>query len=433
MHGDRKGRKSLPQAILAVLALGALILASSTASQTPAPVSASPSAAMIEKGRYLAIVGDCNGCHTRAGGSYLAGGFPLNTPFGVIYSANITPDKDTGIGSWTLADFQRSMSQGKDDQKHNLYPAMPYPSYTHVTVADDAAIFAYLKSVTPVNYTPPANKLPFPLTVRPLVSFWNWLYLKRGPIAPPPQASVQWARGAYIVRGLGHCGACHTPKTLLQGDKSDDALQGGTLDNWFAPDLNGDRRSGLASWTAADIVEYLKTGRNARSSASGSMAREIAFSTSKLTDTDLAAIATYLKSLPAAKAAPEPPRLNANVMTEGKAIYVDECSACHKMDGSGVPRFFAPLVGSSNVQSPNPTSIDHVILTGTRMPATDTRPTQLAMPAFAWKLNDQEVAAVATYIRNSWGNVAPTVSADQVGDVRSKVAAHPVRKPPSKV
>jgi len=417
--------------IAATLCVGAFALQSSSHSQTSAPPS--PNAAMIAKGRYLAALGDCASCHTREGGPALAGGFALNTPFGTIYSANITQDKTTGIGSWSQTDFERTMNEGQDNHKRNLYPAMPYPSYTHVTKGDVDAIFAYLKMVKPVHYTPPPNRLQFPLTIRPLLFFWNWLYLRHGPIAVPARASPQWVRGAYIVQGLGHCGACHTPKTIFQGDKYDDALQGDVLDNWFASDLTGDPRAGLASWSAADIVEFLKTGRNARSSASGSMSPVIVHSMSKMSDTDLKAIAVYLKSVPEAKSETQPQHPAAALMAQGRAVYVDECSACHKMDGAGVARFFPPLRGNANVQQTDPTTLLHYILTGTQTATTSARPTPFSMPTYAWKLNDDELAALATYIRNSWGNAAATVSADQVKDLRRKVAAHPQRKPPSKV
>ncbi|HEY5048465.1 MAG TPA: cytochrome c [Rhizomicrobium sp.] len=420
---------SRPGLIVATLCVTAFALQISSLSHASAPANAT----RVAEGRYLAAVGDCASCHTREGGPALAGGFALNTPFGTIYSANITQDKTTGIGSWSQTDFERTMSQGQDDQKQNLYPAMPYPSYAHATQGDVDAIFAYLKTVKPVHYNPPPNRLPFPLTIRPLLSFWNWLYLKHGPIAVPAHASPQWVRGAYIVQGLGHCGACHTPKTIFQGDKYDDALQGDALDNWFAPDLNGDHRQGLGSWSAADIVEFLKTGRNARSSASGSMSLVIVHSTSKMSDADLKAIAAYLKSLPAAKSEPAPAHPAAVLMAQGRAVYVDECSACHKMDGAGVARFFPPLRGNTNVQQTNPTTLLHYILTGAQTATTSAKPTPFSMPTYAWKLNNDELAAVATYIRNSWGNVAPAVSRDQVGDLRGKIAAHPARKPPSKV
>lgn len=420
------------RALAAALALGvcALALAASTTGQVAPP--APPSAAQIASGQYLVAVGDCAGCHTRGHATALAGGYPLNTPFGSIYSANITPDRATGIGSWSEADFYRAMHTGRDDQKQNLYPAFPYAYFIKISRADVDDIRAYLMTRAPVHYTPPANPLPFSLPIRPLVSFWNWLYLKPGDYLPQRAYGAAWNRGAYIVEGLGHCGACHTPKTLLEGDKLSQAFQGGTLDNWFAPNLNGDRRGGLGTWTAADIAEFLKTGRNARSSASGSMARVVALSTSKMSDADLAAVATYLKSRPAA-ANPPTPRIDISLMRQGQAIYVDNCSGCHKVNGAGVPRFFPPLSGNTNVQSSNPTTLAHIVLTGTIMPATATRLTQFAMPAFAWKLNDQQIAAVVTYVRNSWGNAAPPVSADQVGNLRSKVAAHPVRKPSSRV
>lgn len=417
------------RAILAIAVLGALTTAA--VSQIPAPApSANP--ALIEQGRYLAVLGDCASCHTRPGGAPFAGGLPLKTPFGAIYSANITPDKDTGIGSWSEADFYRSMHEGGDDQKHHLYPAMPYPYYTLAPRSEVDAIRAYLMSVKPVGYMPPANTLPFPLNIRWGLTFWNWLYLKEGTWRPAAGRSAAWNRGAYIVEGLGHCGACHTPKTLAMGDKRDDALQGGVIDNWFASDLNGDRRGGLGSWTGADIVEFLKTGRNARSSASGSMSLVVQVSTSKMTGADLAAIAVYLKSLPAAKSgAPANPK--STTMAQGRAIYVDACSACHKVDGSGVPRFFPPLAGNANVQSSDPTTLDRFILTGTQVAATEARPTALSMPTFAWKLTNAQAAAVATYIRNAWGNAASPVSADTVGKLRGKVAAHPVRKPSGRV
>ncbi len=418
------------RAILAAVALGAL--ASGAVSQAPAPAPPATNAALVEQGRYLAILGDCASCHTRPGGQPYAGGLPLTTPFGAIYSANITPDKDTGIGSWSEADFYRAMHEGRDDQNHHLYPAMPYPYYTRVPRAEVDAIRAYLLSVKPVGYTPPANTLPFPLNIRWGLTFWNWLYLKEGDFRPAARRSAQWNRGAYIVQGPGHCGACHTPKTLAMGDKGDDALRGGVIDNWFAPDLSGERRGGLGSWSAADIVEFLKTGRNARSSASGSMSLVVQVSTAKMTDADLSAVAVYLKSLPAAKAAnPASPRTA--VMTAGRAIYIDECSACHTMNGVGATRFFPPLAGNANVQSSDPTTLDHFILTGTQTAATEARPTALSMPAFAWKLTNAQVAAVATYIRNSWGNAASPVSADTVGKLRGKVAAHPLRKPPGRV
>jgi mono/diheme cytochrome c family protein len=240
-----------------------------------------------------------------------------------------------------------------------------------------------------------------------------------------------WNRGAYIVTGPGHCGACHTPKNFLSGDERDKPLQAGLLDNWLAPNLNGDEHGGLASWSAADIVEFLKTGRNAKAAAGASMASVIQHSTWQMSDQDLGAIATYIKSLPAAQPPPSPPRLDPNVMQAGAAIYRDQCAACHRADGAGVSHEFPSLAGDALLQSHDPTTIDRYILTGTQIAATSARPTPLAMPAFAWKLSDGEIADVATYIRNSWGNVAPPITAGQVAKLRRAVAAHPTRPAPS--
>jgi mono/diheme cytochrome c family protein len=415
-------------AIAAVAAAFAgLLLVAPGAGQTPEPAEARSS--QVEQGRYLAALGDCESCHNRPGGQRFAGGLPLNTPFGVIYSANITPDRDTGIGSWSADAFYRAMHQGRDDQNAHLYPAFPYPYFTRMSRAEVDAIRAYLMSQPAVSYRPPPNELPFPVSIRGVIGLWNWLYFKPGDFQPTQGQSAEWNRGAYIVTGPGHCGACHTPKTLLGGDRKVAFLQGGLIDNWFAPGLNGDPRAGLADWSGADIAEFLKTGRNARTSASGSMSDVITNSTSLMSDADLRAVAAYLKSLPAASPKPLASSPEPAAMRAGEAVYIDSCAACHKADGSGTPGFFPPLKGNSNVQSANPTTLDHFVLSGTETTATAARPTPLAMPSFGWKLSDREIADVATYVRNSWGNLARPVSAAEVGKLRKKVAAHPVRKP----
>lgn len=419
-------------ALAAAIAAGLSLLASGAGVGQSNGVATPATAAQIEQGRYLVVLGDCEACHDRPGGPPLAGGLPLNTPFGTIYSANITPDRDTGIGAWSEEAFYRAMHEGRNAAGSHLYPAFPYPYYTRLSRADVDAIRAYLLTRPAVSYRPPANKLPFPISIRAAVGVWNWLYFKAGDYRPDPAHDAVWNRGAFLVTGPGHCGACHTPKSFLGGDRRTEALQGGVLDNWFAPDLNGDAHGGLAAWTVADIVEFLKTGRNARANASASMSDVITHSTSQMNDADLTAIATYLKSLPAAKAPPASGAPDAATMRAGQAIFVDNCSACHRADGSGTPRWFPPLKGDANLQSSNPTTIVRFILNGTATAPTATRPTPLAMPAFAWKLDDRQVAAVATYVRNSWGNAAPPVTAGEVGKLRRKVAAHPIRKPPEK-
>jgi mono/diheme cytochrome c family protein len=250
---------------------------------------------------------------------------------------------------------------------------------------------------------------------------WNWMYFKDGTFKPDPKKSQQWNRGAYLVEGLGHCGACHTPKNFAGADDSGSALRGGNLQNWFAPDLGPDLRVGLGHWSSDDIAEYLKTGRNRFSNATGPMSEVVQYSTSKLTDDDLHAIAAYLKDLPTKGQGGgdnTKPSVDANVASAGKAIFGDQCAECHGADGSGEPTFFPPLKGNNNVQQSDPTTVVRVILEGARSVPTKARPTPLSMPAFGWKLTDAQVAAVATYIRSSWGNAASPVTAGQVAPVR---------------
>ncbi len=391
----------------------------------PGPVADSP---QIAQGHILAIQGDCEGCHNRPGGQTYAGGLPLATPFGTIYSANITQDRETGIGSWTADQFWNAMHNGVRADGAKLYPAFPYPYFTHITRGESDALYAYFKTVPAVSYRPPANKLPFPLNIRFMVGFWNALYFK-----PDKAPTTGPTTGQHIVEGLGHCGACHTPKTFLGGDKAGHEFEGGKLDNWFAPAINADARRGLGAWSAPEIAEYLKTGRNGHANASASMADVVRYSTSQMSEADLSAVAAYLKAQPnhAAPLATQTP--DPKVMAAGQAIYVDECSACHAVDGKAAPTYFPPLPGAAVTQSTDPTTVIRFILSGTQTVATDARPTPLSMPSYGWKLNDAQVAAVATYVRNSWGNSAPAVSASEVAKLRRKVARIPVQKPSAKV
>ncbi|MBS0363866.1 MAG: c-type cytochrome [Proteobacteria bacterium] len=389
---------------------------------------ATPEDPQVAQGRYLAVVGDCEGCHDRPGGTPYAGGLPLRTPFGTIYSANLTQDRETGIGAWTADDFWNAMHKGVRRDGAKLYPAFPYPYFTHITRAESDALYAYFRTIAPVSYRPPANKLPFPLNLRFMVGFWNALYFK-----VDDHPSTGPSPGRHIVEGLGHCGACHTPKTFLGGDKNDHALEGGQLDNWAAPAINSDVRRGLGSWSSAEIAEYLKTGRNARANASASMADVVRYSTSLMNDADLAAIGDDLRGRPS-HAGPVNTSLKPDpkLMARGEAIYVDECATCHAVDGKAQPGLFPPLPGAGVTQSTDPTTVIRFILSGTQTVATNARPTPFAMPSFGWKLTDDEVAAVATYVRNSWGNVAPAVGPSEVGKLRGKVGK-PIQKPSARV
>jgi mono/diheme cytochrome c family protein len=378
----------------------------------------------IERGRYLAIAGDCASCHTVPGsGQPFAGGRPIETPFGVVVGANITPDPDTGIGAWSDELFVRALREGKGHDGQLLYPAMPYPYYTKVSESDALDIRAYLNTVKAVRNAVVSNKLPFPFDVRQGMAAWNALYFKSGEFKPDSAKSAEWNRGAYLVEGLGHCGACHTPKTPLGGDDRGRALQGYVLQGWFAPNITNDNERGLGGWSVADIVAYLKNGHNMTTASTGIMAEEITLSSSHMTDADLTAIATYFKDQPGQTASPPPPVSASDPrMAAGGAIYVDECTACHGSDGKGVPYLFPSLAGSSNVRSADPTSLIRVLIEGARSVATAGEPTGPGMPSFAWKLSDDQAAAVLTYIRNSWGASAPAVDAGQVAQARARAA-----------
>ena len=379
-----------------------------------------PNAEQLNRGLYLVAAGDCMSCHLREGGEPFAGGLGLNTPFGTIYTSNITPDRATGIGSWTSDQFYRAMRDGKGAHDENLYPAFPYPWFRRASRADDDAIFAFLMTLPAVNYTPPKNDLPFPFNIRGAVGAWNSLFLDTHDVQNDPGQSAEWNRGAYLVNGLGHCGACHTPKNSFGADKSKLEFHGGKLDNWVAPDLTGNTRIGIGAWSVDDIAEYLATGRNARAAAGGAMADVITYSTSLLNDADRHAIAVYIKSQPASPAvtasAPD-----AGAMRRGAEIYSDACASCHLENGVGQKRVFPPLGEDAMLQQPDPTSVEHLILAGTHIGISDSRPSPLSMPSFAWKLTDQEIADVSTFIRNSWGNQAAGVSASHVSELRKKL------------
>jgi mono/diheme cytochrome c family protein len=382
---------------------------------------------LIERGRYQAVLGDCAACHTAPGGQPYAGGLALQTPFGKLVAPNITPDRETGIGNWTEDEFVAAMHDGRGRGGTRLYPAMPYPAYTKMTRDDALAIRAYLATVNPVSNAVEVNQLPFPFNIRLSLVFWNALNFTPGRYQPNPQKSAEWNRGAYIVEGATHCGTCHTPKTFLGGDKSDAPLAGATLQGWFAPNITTDPRVGVGGWSKDDLVEYLKTGTNAWTLASGPMAEAVFHSTSKMTDADIAAIATYLKDSGVGTAAPKPVTvaLDGKAMRAGAAIYKDSCAACHRDSGNGEVNLFPRLSGSALVQSDDPTTLLRVVLQGSRAVSTSAKPTAPAMPAFDWRLNDDQAAALLTYIRNSWGNTASPMSAGSVASARASLASAP--------
>ena len=374
----------------------------------------------LERGRYLTAAGDCAACHTPPGGAPFAGGREIQTPFGTLISPNLTPEPETGLGAWTEGQFVRAMQDGIGRHGEHLYPGLPYPYYTEVRRADLAAIFAYLQTLPPVRNRVDSNQLAFPFSIRANMIAWNAINFRPGEYRPNPAKSEQWNRGGYLVEGLGHCGACHTPKNLIGGDEKTRSYQGGVVNGWYAPNITGDARQGLGGWNVDEVVTYLKTGQSRTSLAAGPMAEVVEKSTSQMDDADLRAIATFLLDQPGA-APPVPAPLPPYVLTmrAGAAIYADQCSSCHTPSGEGVRGLFPALAGSPGVLNDDATTLIRTVLRGGRGAGTDGRPGRPAMPSYGALLDDDEVAAVLNYVRNSWNNAAPEVTARDVRVLRA--------------
>ena len=384
------------------------------------PARSEPSAETIARGKALTEAGDCASCHTADPAKPFAGGKRIDTPFGAIYSPNLTPDRDTGIGAWRDEDFRRALRDGVAPDGSRYYPAFPYPNFTKLTRDDILAIRAYLATLTPLHNTPPPPELRWPLNYRVVMRLWDYVFFRQGIFEPDQQKGTEWNRGGYLVEGVGHCGACHTPKNMFGADKRGRAFGGGPVQGWFAPRLDGAERSGLKSWSVDDIVEYLQSGRNGKSHADGLMAEVVLNATSKMSDADVRVIAVYLKDLPAGAPEPvvsAPPQAQ---MADGENIYKSACVACHEIDGSGAPRIYPPLPGNANLQSADPSSTLRIILDGAETVTTPRAPNKGSMPAYAKKLSDQQIADVTTYIRNAWGNAAPAVTSEQVAKAQKK-------------
>ncbi len=377
---------------------------------------------LIAKGEYLARAGDCVVCHTGPGEKPFAGGLRMATPLGNIFTTNITPDKETGIGNDSFEDFERAMRSGIAKDGHRLYPAMPYPSYAKVSDDDLKALYAFfMESVPAVNRPNSPTEIRRPLNIRWPLMIWDKIFTEKGVYTPDPAHDDAWNRGAYLVQGLGHCGSCHTPRGIFfqeKGltEKKSIYLSGGNLDNWFASSLREDPDAGLATWSVADIAQFLKTGHNAHATAFGTMIDAINNSTQYLSDADLTAIAVYLKSLPANQS-PAGAQTAANNSADGK-LFVQQCAACHVADGKGHAPYIAPLAGNPAVMDPDPSSVINITLNGSSRVVVDGMPDAYRMPQFRVLLNDDEIAAIVTYIRTSWGNKAGPVTGEQVAKIR---------------
>lgn len=420
-----------------LLAFGALATVASLGASA-ALAAASADAALIQRGHYLAIAGDCAACHTAPYGKPYAGGLPIATPVGAIISTNITPSKRYGIGNYTLAQFGAALRKGVRADGARLYPAMPYTSYAQVSDDDTKALYEYfMKAVAPVDTPAPRTNLPFPFDIRLSMAAWNFLFLDDKPFTPDPGRSAEWNRGAYLVRGLTHCGTCHTPRNLLMAEKGSDDLGGADVGGWYAPNITSDVNSGIGGWSEQDLVDYLRTGFAAnKTQAAGPMAEAVDDSLRHLSDGDLRAIAVYLKTVPAqhddADTRPafawgaagndlarvrgvawptDPDRMS------GPQLYDANCATCHGTNGQGAGNgALPPLFHNAALGSTHTNNLVLTILKGVRR-APDTP--DLLMPGFANVLSDRQIVTLANYLTQRYGNPKAQVTAGQVSDLRS--------------
>jgi alcohol dehydrogenase (quinone), cytochrome c subunit len=384
------------------------------------------------QGEYLARAGDCVACHSIPGGKAFAGGLKMGSPLGNIYSTNITPDPDTGIGNYSLRDFDRALRTGVAKDGHRLYPAMPYPSYAKLTDADVAALYDFfMKQVPPVHQENLKNEIPWLLSFRWPLAIWSLVFTTSGSYVVKSGHDAEWNRGAYLVQGLGHCGACHTPRGFAWQEKAlDDRsavyLSGTLLDAWYAPDLRGDVRTGLGGWSKEDLADFLKNGHNQAETAFGSMIDVVNNSTPYLSDNDIKAIAVYLKSLQATSAqqpvayddATTTALRSGHATQPGAAIYTGTCANCHGFDGKGFSPYTPTLAGNPTVLDNDASSLINLVLNGSNPLVVKGTPDPYRMPQFRQQYSDQEIADVVTFIRNGWGNQAPAVTAPEVANLR---------------
>ena len=394
----------------------------------------------IARGAYLAKAGDCMACHTTRGGQQYAGGRALNTPFGAVISPNITSDKATGIGAWTADDFWRALHNGKSKDGRLLYPAFPYTNYTRVTRDDSDALHAYFQSVPAVAQVNKPHQLRFPYDQPFMLAAWRALYFKPAVFRPETGQSVDWNRGAYLVQGLGHCSACHSPRNALgavsgvgavsgasgaSGKDGGESLSGGLIPvlGWYAPSLNADAEAGLGDWPREHITALLKTGVSPRATVFGPMAEVVRESLQYLSDSDINAMAVYLKALPAQRVKSDFERDTGAQATAflaaGAKLYEKHCAECHRADGTGMPPGYPPLAGNRALTMEQAVNPIRIVLNGGFAPGTAGNPRPYGMPPFSHVLNDTEVAQVVSYLRSAWGNNAPPVDGNDVNRYRA--------------
>jgi mono/diheme cytochrome c family protein len=413
-----------------------------------------PSLETVERGAYLAKLGNCAACHTARGGADMAGGKAIHTPFGAVYTSNITPDKTTGIGQWSQQAFYRALHEGRSADGRLLTPAFPYANYSHVTRQDADALYAYfMHAVAPVAQTNRAHELPFPLNTEVALAVWRVLFFDKKSehdvdknatkkIATYVQTTrttgindAQITRGAYLVRGLGHCSACHAQRNALGATSNDGLLSGALMpmQDWYAPSLLARDQAGVQHWPRSDVVALLKTGVAPHASVAGPMAEVVAKSTQYWSDADLQAAAAYLQSLPESPAKPSSkPHTasdpSATQLVRGAELFTQHCATCHGAQGQGLQIqntamqgrdsmsvvALPALAGNRAITMDNTANLVRIILAGGYAPSTAGNPRPYGMPPFVHVLGDDDIAVVTTYIRSAWGNQANAVSAADV-------------------
>lgn len=390
-------------------------------------------AEQVSKGQYLAVAGDCGACHTAPGGQAFAGGLALDTPLGKIYSTNITASKVAGVGNYTLEDFEKAVRQGIRKDGANLYPAMPYTAYSNITDTDMQALYAYfMQSVKPVDEKGPATDLPFPFNIRMSMAAWNLLFAGGKPYAADNSKPDEWNRGAYLVEGLTHCSTCHTPRNALMAEESDKALAGASLGTWFAPNITPDPHAGIGNWSENDFKQYLATGHSANGSqAGGPMLEAINKSFSKLSPEDIAAVTTYIRSVPAQNINAAPGKLPISVpklsdvdimngsASQGTNLYEAYCSTCHQLSGQGSNGLPA-LYGNAALRRPVADNTVMAILDGL------TPDKGQAMPSFSNKMNDEQVATLVNYVFKTFGDAKVQTTPERVKILRQGGEASPL-------
>jgi mono/diheme cytochrome c family protein len=420
----KRAAATLATVLCATALLNAPLMRDAQAAGDNPPTATDTRPAIVIRGEYLARAGDCVACHTAPRGKMFGGGLAMETPFGTLYSPNISPDVQYGIGTWSADAFFNMMRTGKSPDGKLIYPAMPIAAYTKVTREDSDAIFAYLKSVPPVHQPNRPQDLRFPFNHRDLLLGWRSLYFREGEFKPNPAQSAEWNRGAYLVEGLGHCSMCHTKINMLGGSSRDKQFAGGLIpvQNWYAPSLTSDKDGGLGDWSIKDIVDLLQAGISDRGAVYGPMAEVTYHSLQYLSDADVKAMAVYLKTLPdndpGRKSGPTA-RTDTPVFAAGARIYADKCASCHGAKGEGQPQHYPPLAGNQSIEMDSAVNPIRIVLNGGFPPGTRRNPEPYGMPPFAQELNDVDAAAVVTYIRTAWGNHGLPVTAKQVNELRN--------------